>query len=112
LIGVHVHVLAVQERFPAAELAHARGGAYSYWSATVATSGSVVARLLWARAPDGAKGIGRRTAGSGVTGYLVGGTSVRIATADRSVVVSMDKPYQVVNAIQRRREVAGKRPAG
>jgi hypothetical protein len=45
--------------------------------------------------------IGRRDLGDGTTGYLMGGPSVRITTADNSVVVSAEESYRVAGAIQR-----------
>lgn len=57
--------------------------------------------------------IDRRRLGDGVTGYLMGGTSVRISTGPTSVVVSAEEPYRVVGAIQRKCEhAAGERAAG
>jgi hypothetical protein len=48
--------------------------------------------------------IGRHRLDDGATGYLMGGPSVRITTAETSVVVSAEEPYRVVGAIQRQRE--------
>ncbi|GAA1757668.1 hypothetical protein [Kocuria aegyptia] len=57
--------------------------------------------------------IGRRRLDDGSTGYLVGGSSVRISAAETSVVVSADESYRVTGAIQRRlQHVAEERVAG
>ncbi|GAB2614095.1 hypothetical protein GCM10009696_19610 [Kocuria himachalensis] len=50
--------------------------------------------------------IGRRRLADGSTGYLMGGPSVRIATATTSVVVSAKESYRVVGTIQRQRDHA------
>lgn len=46
--------------------------------------------------------IGRRVAGGGATGYLVGGPSVRLTTGEKSVVISVEEAYRVAGEIQRR----------
>ncbi|MFI7744755.1 hypothetical protein [Kocuria rhizosphaericola] len=57
--------------------------------------------------------IGRQRLDDGATGYLMGGPSVRITTAENSVVVSAKESYRVVGAIQRQREHAiAERAAG
>ncbi|MFI7580324.1 hypothetical protein [Kocuria kalidii] len=57
--------------------------------------------------------IGRRRMGDGATGYLMGGPSVRITTAETSMVVSAEESYRVAGAIQRQREhVVAERAAG
>ncbi|MEX5307610.1 hypothetical protein RF644_17835 [Kocuria sp. CPCC 205258] len=57
--------------------------------------------------------IGRRQLDDGATGYLMGGPSVRISTAETSVVVSAEESYRVAGAIQRQCErVAEERSAG
>ncbi|MEX5272086.1 hypothetical protein [Kocuria sabuli] len=48
--------------------------------------------------------IGRRRMDDGSTGYLMGGTSVRITTGETSVLVSAEEPYRVAGAIQRQCE--------
>ncbi|MEX5255751.1 hypothetical protein [Kocuria arenosa] len=45
--------------------------------------------------------IGRHRLDDGTTGYLMGGPSMRITTAETSVVVSAEESYRVVGAIQR-----------
>ncbi|MEX5303277.1 hypothetical protein [Kocuria sabuli] len=45
---------------------------------------------------------GRRLMDDGSTGYLLGGSSVRIITMEEAVVVSVEDPHSVVGAIQRR----------
>jgi hypothetical protein len=57
--------------------------------------------------------IGRRQLDDGSTGYLLGGPSVRITTAQESVVISAEESYRVAGAIQRQMEhVAEGREAG
>lgn len=57
--------------------------------------------------------IGRRRLDDGATGYLMGGPSVRITTAENSVVVSAEESYRVAGAIQRKREhVIAERASG
>jgi hypothetical protein len=48
--------------------------------------------------------IGRRRLDDRATGYLMGGSSVRIITGVTSVVVSAEESYRVAGAIQRKRE--------
>lgn len=48
--------------------------------------------------------IGRRRMDDGATGCPMGGPSVRITTAETSVVVSAEESYRVAGAIQRKRE--------
>ncbi len=48
--------------------------------------------------------IGRRRLHDGATGYLMGGPSVRITTAETSVVVAAEEYYRVAGAIQRKCE--------
>ena len=53
--------------------------------------------------------IGRRRLDEGSTGYLMGGSSVRITTGAESVVVSAEESYRVAGAIQRKREALEQR---